>query len=319
LIVGGTIGLHYDLKEITTLLSGFGVLILAASAFLIIFNSNIGVMNYHSIQGAWRGLFWHKNHFGLIAAFINLLFLINLIDSIRSGNKQKYVWGLLYLLSFLFIFKSDSAAAYITTICLTAVVLIAFLWLRFKTKLRRVHYWIFFSALILLLAIAFLGRNFIFGTFNRDASLTGRVPMWSYLFKTYMEKRPLLGYGFNAFWYDNFHRVNIQAVAGYPDPIVISDNGFIDILVNTGVIGFLLFLVFYFGMWWRSVKTAKEAVNLYGLFPLFLMCFTLIANISWSLLFENENFFMLAMVAVLFCNSRKGKRKQGDLSLKAAN
>ena len=92
--------------------------------------------------------------------------------------------------------------------------------------------------------------------------------------------------------------------AGYPDPIVIADNGFIDILVNTGYIGLILFLIFYFGAWWRSIKYAHaKAKDINGIFPLILMSYTLIANISWSLIFENESFFMLIMISVLFCIS----------------
>jgi hypothetical protein len=40
-----------------------------------------------------------------------------------------------------------------------------------------------------------------------------------------------------------------------------------------------------------------------GVFPVILMAYTLLANISWSLLFENEGFFMLIMIAVLFSTS----------------
>lgn len=317
IIVGGAIGVCYDLKEISILLSGFGLWILIISAYLIFFIPYIGVMNYHIIQGAWRGLYWHKNHFGLIASFINLLFLINLIESIKVKEKQKYAWGLLYLLSLFFIYKSDSVAAYFTTLCLTAGIFIAFLWLRFRKKIRRIHYGIFFSVLILLFFAAFLNRNLIFGIFNRNASLTGRVPMWTFLLNTYLSKRPVLGYGFNAFWYDNLHRIAVQAAAHYPDPIVISDNGFIDILMSTGVVGLLLFLLFYFGIWWRAAKLVKQAKDLFGFFPLILMCFTLIANISWSLLFENESFFMLSMVTVLFSISKISGDSVNDPVLQA--
>ena len=124
--------------------------------------------------------------------------------------------------------------------------------------------------------------------------------MWTYLFNTYFSKHPLLGYGFNAFWYIDSHRVAMGLAAGYPDPIVIADNGFIDILINTGYVGLILFLVFYFGVWWRSIQYARKAKDINGIFPLILMSFTLLANISWSLIFENEGFFMLIMISVLF-------------------
>ena len=129
--------------------------------------------------------------------------------------------------------------------------------------------------------------------------------MWAYLFQAYINKRPILGYGFNAFWYVKSYRVAVQHAAGYPDQIVIADNGFIDILVNTGYGGFALFLIFYFGAWWVSIKSAMKARDIYGFFPVILMSYTLFANISWSLLFENEGFIMLVMLSMLFCLSGK--------------
>jgi O-antigen ligase len=99
------------------------------------------------------------------------------------------------------------------------------------------------------------------------------------------------------------HQDATQQAAGYPDTIIIADNGFIDILVNTGYIGLLLFVIFYFGLWWRSVQYAWYAKDISGFFPLLLMSYTFVANISWSLIFENEGFFMLTMISNLFCIS----------------
>ena len=110
----------------------------------------------------------------------------------------------------------------------------------------------------------------------------------------------MIGYGFNAFWYIESHQVAVQQAAGYPDPIIIADNGFIDILINTGFVGLFLFLIFYFGLWWRSIAFASKAKDIIGVFPVILMSYTLVANITWSLIFENEGFFMLLMISVLF-------------------
>ena len=125
--------------------------------------------------------------------------------------------------------------------------------------------------------------------------------MWAHLFNTYFIERPFGGYGFNAFWYIDSYRVEMGLAAHYPGPIVIADNGFIDILINTGYVGLILFLIFYFGAWWRSIKYATKAKDINGIFPVVLMAYTLVANISWSLIFESEGFFMLTMLAVLFC------------------
>jgi exopolysaccharide production protein ExoQ len=303
IITGGYIGLRYDLKYFIKLLSFFGIFILLLCSIYVFLIPHIGVMNYYNIQGAWIGIYWHKNHMGLIATFINILFLINIIDSVKSKRKQVLFWGLLYIYSLLFVYQSDSVSAFFTTILLHGVILFALLWIKFRNKIRRSHYFIFIAVLIFGSLILWINADKLLGIFNRNTTLTGRIPMWTYLFDTYISKRPFLGYGFNAFWYLNFHRVAVQLAAGYPDPIVISDNGFIDILVNTGYGGLILFSIFYFGLWWRSVKYAIKASNIIGIFPIILMSFTLLANVSWSLIFENESFFMLIMISVLFCVS----------------
>jgi exopolysaccharide production protein ExoQ len=300
IIAGATIGLRYEIKDIFKYLSLFGISVLFASLFFIVFEPRIGVMNYYIIHDAWKGIYWHKGHMGLIAAFINILFLINVVYSVQIKGKYTIVWSFLYLFSLLFVYKTDSAAAYLTIIFLHGMVLLTLVLLKFKDKIKPSHYLIFIFAVIFVGLVILLNLGHVFSLFHRSTSLTGRIPMWTYLFNTYLSQRPMLGYGFNAFWYVGPYRVAMGLAAGYPDPIIISDNGFIDILINTGYAGLILFLLFYSGMWWRSIQKARVANDIIGVFPLVLMTFTLIANISWSLIFENEGFFMLMMISLLF-------------------
>jgi O-antigen ligase len=229
--------------------------------------------------------------------------LINLINSWQSRNKRFLFWGSLYLFSLFFVYQSDSAAALIVTIFLHGLTFLALLLLKFGKYFHRYHYVILIMVLILASLILYFNVDHFFEIFNRSSTLTGRIPMWTYLFETYFSKRPFAGYGFNAVWYIGSYRVAMGQAAGYPERIVIADNGFIDILINTGYIGLFLFLIFYFGVWWRSIQHASKAEDIYGVFPVILMAYTLIANISWSLIFENESFFMLMMISVLFCIS----------------
>jgi exopolysaccharide production protein ExoQ len=306
-ITGGYIGLRYSVKEIIKYLSAFGMFVLLLSTIFVLFLPKVGVMDYYTIQGAWKGLYWHKNHMGIIATFTNVLFLVNLITSLRSRDKYVLLWILLYLYSLGFIYQTDSVASYMTTIFLHGIIIFALLWLKFRGRLRKSHYLIVLSVFTLVAFVLFANIDRFFGIFNRSTSLTGRIPMWTHVFQTYFSTRPLWGYGFNAFWYIEPYRVEIGLAAGYPDPIVIADNGFIDILINTGYAGLGMFLLFYFGAWWRSVKIASTARDINDLFPFVLMAYTLIANISWSLIFENEGFLMLVMVSVIFSISRTAR------------
>jgi exopolysaccharide production protein ExoQ len=310
LITGAYIGLRYSMNELIRYLSVFGIYILLVSTLLVFFLPEIGIMNYYIIQGAWSGVYWHKNHMGLLATFINILFLINIINSFPSRQRDILFWSVLYIYSLVFLYQTDSVAAYLTTIFLHGLILVALLWLKFRQRIRRVHYLAVGTLLIVAAAILFINLDQFFAIFNRNTTLTGRIPMWSYLFDAYIDQKPLFGYGFNAFWYIKSHQVALQQAAGYPDTIIIADNGFLDILVNTGYVGLGLFLIFYGQAWWRSLRYALSAHEITGFFPLILMSYTLLANISWSLVFENEGFFMLVMISVLFCITGRSRERE---------
>jgi exopolysaccharide production protein ExoQ len=305
IIAGGYLSIRYEVKEMVKLLSVFGVFILLISALFVFLPSHIGIMNYYDIQGAWRGLYWHKNHMGIITVFVSSLLLINTLSFLKSREKSAWGWGVLYFLSMIFLLQTDSVGSYMTAIFLHGVTFLALIFLKFRDKIRNYHYIAFFAIIALCFFALYSNLDAIFGVFGRSASLTGRVPMWRHLFTIYFSERMLGGYGFNAFWYIEMHRAVMGIVAKYPDPIVIADNGFIDILINTGFIGLSLFLVFYFGVWWRSIQFMSKAEDVFGIFPLILMSFTLVGNITWSVLFENEGFFMLLMMYVLFFSSYK--------------
>jgi exopolysaccharide production protein ExoQ len=303
IVVGGYIGLNLDAPSLARTLAAYAVLILVMSTLLVAFVPTIGVMYYHIIQGAWKGIYWHKNHMGLMAAFASVLFLVNGLGAFGSRRRSRWWWAALYVLSLLFVSQTDSAAAYLALISLHGLVLVLLGYLKLRARLRRVHYVLLGVVALLAALVLYANIGRVFGAFNRSTNLTGRVPMWGYLFHVYINQRPALGYGFNAFWYTAAHRNTMQQLAGYPDPIIISDNGFIDILVNTGYVGLGLFLVFYLHFWARSIGLARRAKEIYGFFPLIVAAYTLVANVSWSLLFENESVFMLLMVALMFSMS----------------
>jgi len=305
IVAGGYIGLKYDLGEIIELLSVFGVYVLLFSTILVFFVPDYGVMNYHSIQGAWKGVYWHKNHMGLMAVFINVIFLLRVAVSAHKNKRNLLFWGFLYIFSLLFIFQTDSVASYLTSIVLHGLILISLFLLKYGRRLKSVHYLTLGIIALVAIFIMLFNLDFVFGIFNRNTSLTGRVPMWDYLFNTFISMRLFGGYGFNAFWYIEDYRIAIQHVVNYPDQVIIAYNGFIDILVYTGYVGLGLFALFYFGVWWYSIQCARKARDIIDIFPLILMFYTLIANISWSLIFENEGFFLLVMIVVLFSVSSR--------------
>ncbi len=98
----------------------------------------------------------------------------------------------------------------------------------------------------------FISSHFasILEMFGRDPTLTGRTEIWSYLF-TSIAKRPLLGYGYYAFW---------QGMTGESANVIMAahwffgyaHNGLLEIILQIGVLGTGLFLLTF-------VKACRDA------------------------------------------------------------
>ena len=307
---GGYVGTKYTLRQFLRMLSIFGVFILFLNGLIVFVFPRVGIMNYYIIQDAWKGLYWHKNHLGLIASLINFLCLMEFFDTYQRQGVERIIWLLTFLMSFAFIVKSDSAAALMSSLLMYGLIFVLLLWTKWRKKLTLVHYLLFLLAVFVAMAGLFSRLDTVLSIFNRNSTLTGRVPMWGFLYEEYFSQRPYFGYGFNAFWYVETHRVSAQVAAGYPDPIVIADNGFIDLLLNNGWVGFVLFLIFYFNLWWRAYTFAVKTRGVISIFPLLTMIFVLLANITWSVLFENESFFMLIMVCIAILLPRELDRER---------
>ena len=58
--VAGYIGARFRIRHILLSLSIFAALVLLTSLALVTLAPRIGVMNYHTIQGAWKGVYWHR-------------------------------------------------------------------------------------------------------------------------------------------------------------------------------------------------------------------------------------------------------------------
>lgn len=72
------------------------------------------------------------------------------------------------------------------------------------------------------------------------SSLTGRMPLWQELLERYIRERPLLGYGYGAFWTD-VHIDEVSKSQGWQIPYAHST--YIDLLLNVGYVGSVICLI----------------------------------------------------------------------------
>ncbi len=292
---------RYSLEEFMEILSWVGILFISASLYLVIMYPGVGTDINPPFNGAWRGIFWHKNHLGNIIPLFNMIFLVQIFQpGTHFCSFKKIIAVVFYLLALVLVYQAESASGYILTLIVHFGFLVFAMWVRIHARLKPAHYWV--ALALLLVGVTFIASNldFIFGLFNRGTTLTGRVPLWQYLIEQVYSKKPVFGYGFGSLWTLESFRLSTQAVVGWGYPVMIGDNGFIDILLNGGIFGLILFLVVYTRTWIASFRYSITRRTVASAFPFIFVIYTFFVNLSFSMFLETESFIWLICIFLLF-------------------
>jgi exopolysaccharide production protein ExoQ len=300
------LGVRYSINKFLHVLVLLGLVILMASYMLVFASPALGTALNYPYYGAWRGIFWHKNQLGNIMVIFNFVFLFWCFSSnVRNKPLERIAAVLLYVLSMIMVFFAKSASGYILVLLVHFAFGLVFLWLKLRRLMRPVHY---YAVLILFLAGAagaLLNLEFVLGLFNRTPTFTGRIPMWTILLRDVFSQKPWGGYGFGTIWADESFRYQMRDQVGWPYPVLIGDNGFLDILLNLGVIGLAIFLLNYIKAWINSVRFFKQELTLEGFFPFIFMIYTFFANLTFSLFMETEVFVWTLVVTLMVISTPK--------------
>jgi len=304
-LLGAYIGFRYSVRGLLDILYKFGAFLLIVCFSFAVFLPVAGAMFWEPYNGAWRGVFWHKNHLGSIAALFNFIFLLSALEKLDSRKWQAFALdAVLYLFSLVIVYFSKSAAGLILVIILDFSAILAYAWTKLHTCIKPIHYYAMLALGAVAAITTLLNLDAVFGLFNRSPTMTGRVPMWNYLVREVIGRNPWFGYGFGAIWTFDSFRVGTQKLFNWGYPIVIADNGFLDILLHVGYLGFIPFLGVLAVTAFHSFRLATSQRSLPDFLPLLFVIFAVFSNISFSLFLETETFIWLIVVAVLFGTMR---------------
>ncbi|GAB1543466.1 hypothetical protein NUACC21_61410 [Scytonema sp. NUACC21] len=139
---------------------------------------------------------------------------------------------------------------------------------------------------------------------GKDPTLTGRTPLWSAVIARLME-RPLLGYGRDAYWApkSKFAVEAGKSISGWIPPH--AHNGFIDIALDVGFIGLLVFLISFVLSFARALKRAYATKDLEELWPLAFLTFLAMNNMTESFLMRLANLYWVLYITVALTVSQK--------------
>jgi exopolysaccharide production protein ExoQ len=292
----------YSREEIFKILlwAAGSIAVLSLLAVILVPKTAITQIDY--LAGTWRGVFWHKNYLGSVMAFGNGLFLLS---SLRGSAHPKalILSCIFYLLTLFLVIMSQSATGLIILILLNGICLAYFAWLKWGRVLKRTHY-VWFAALSsLLIGSLLLNLGSLFSIIGKNPTLTGRVPVWRYLFQNVISKRPWLGYGLETVWYERNFQVAVAKAARWDVVVINAHNGYMDILIYLGWIGFIIFLSVIVQGVINALQDAFSAARSHNFLPVLILAYVLITNITISYFLEFESFHWVLMVLVLFMTS----------------
>jgi O-antigen ligase len=129
---------------------------------------------------------------------------------------------------------------------------------------------------------------------GRNTTLSARTAMWT-IDHQLLDARPWRGWGFEALW---THGPTIQeAAAKFHYAPLQAHNGYLEILLGVGWLGFGVFSLYLVVTLYRTFAHAWPVGTLEDLWPLALVVFILVSNASESFFIANEAMWALLVAA----------------------
>ncbi|MEO1774046.1 MAG: O-antigen ligase family protein [Pseudomonadota bacterium] len=257
-------------------------------------------MSFSGIDGSFRGVFTHKNVLGWYSAVAmgTAVFLI-LDPAYRLRGLGFVALGL----SFATLILASSITALFAIMCSFGMLAFLPIFRKQRSQGRLLLLIIGIQVGVLLMFSMEVFVPEILAHFGRDATLTGRVPLWAHV-DHFIAQQPLTGYGFQAFW---------ERAAPTPAWVIWTDlqwdvphahNGIRDVLLSFGLIGGGLFFVLL-------ARSMVRACNLYCQYPddgwLWLasyFTFFIALNLAESKYFAQNDFFFIVFLTGVISTSR---------------
>ena len=246
----------------------------ALSALIVFMLPNVGLMN-DTYSGAWRGLFAHKNPCGW-SMVLGLLTIATTADRSHGTRRLVVIAAFLLCLFVLVASKCDTGMLVALFLALTCPTLL-------RSRARRapgLAVLVLLASSLFVTCILMVDVEGALAIAGRDATLTGRTALWG-LVGDAIGQHPVLGYGYGVFWEDTGPAA--QYVNQFLDWLPgEAHNGFLDIALNLGVVGEIVFLTFLVVVVRRASQLFWRGDDRYSAWPLMVTLCLIVSNLADS-------------------------------------
>jgi O-antigen ligase len=289
---------RFTMREILRLVCVVGVIAALASLMIVWRKPEFGISS-GATDGAWQGIFGQKNTLGRFMA-LELLAL-----GIGAIAEKKWRWlyiagGILCLP--LAILARDATA--LLALPVLAVLCPLFHLARKRSLVRMVAIISAVSAAAAgFLLVAIIEPSKLLLLIGKDSTLSGRTDIWTMVWQKFLQQ-PWLGYGYSAFWMGKDGKESAAIWQALKWSVPHSHNGYLDVLVEVGIVGLVLFLVGCVVFFRQALRCARASNTVLGLFPLLYLSFTLLTNCSEGTIIKQESLFWVLYAAIWVLTTR---------------
>lgn len=287
---------RYSLREILQLV-GWALGMAAALSFLfgallpsygVMGRGYIGQSQDWTHEGSWRGIYIHKV---VLGSMMSLSILVSLyLTSWKNPLRPLALIALpVAAISLMMSTTKAALAALIVVLCCIPF----YRSLRWKPKQLVAFLSVGLPLIGVVLGTLVGNADGLFQAIGKDTTLSGRTEIWPLVIEN-IEKQPWFGYGYDSFWQNGWEgpaaNVWVYLPRGFEPPH--AHNGFLDILLSFGMVGFVVFLLNVIVFGGLAIRWARAHPTSEGLVPLLLLTFMVLVNITETLWMTSDIFWL---------------------------
>ena len=250
-------------------------------------------------QGAWRGIYVHKNILGSTMALSAIVFFL----LSKSSRRDRPVAWTGVSLSVVLLLGSTSRLALVILLLAIAAWLIYLIFQWLYTLVNQCYpngsrfLLIGLSATVLAIAlIALFNLETILQASGRDLTFSGRTRLWLALLGAIWD-RPWLGYGYGGFWLVSDASEGIRQIFG--EWAAHGHNGFLDLWLDLGLVGLSVFIYSFLTVCLQALVKVYQHRTAISIWPLVYLVFLFFTNMTESALFNPQaSLFWVLYVAI---------------------
>ena len=309
-VIGIYLVVRFTLEEIV-FLAGVAFALGIILNFVFIFGiSDAGVTVTAGDEFAkWTGVFRSKNSLGRINVISALVFAMN-----ARVRRSWFFWPAFIIMAIIQVFGSASATSYAA---LVGIAILAFGFMGFRARktlygATAVLMATVFTTITVAAAVNLGGATALVG---RDASFTGRLPLWQNSIRYGILERFWFGHGWGAFWTSGGADFEVLLRTNFNAPH--AHNAFVDAWIQAGPLAaILLVLIYVRGLFWAA-RNIRADPSFTGMFPALVISLAVIFSLTESGYVNRTSLFILLIVGLTTAAGNKGVQRPYRERIKA--